>query len=49
MTSEAVTARADYSPTNNLSGDVFIQFKNENYTYRRTFTLSVPPPLRRFP
>ncbi len=33
MTSEAVTLRADYTPTHSLSGDFFVQFKNENYTY----------------
>jgi MtrB/PioB family decaheme-associated outer membrane protein len=33
MTSESVTARADYSTTRNLSADIFVQFKNENYTY----------------
>ena len=33
MTSEVVTARADYTPMTNLSTDFFVQFKNENYTY----------------
>jgi len=33
MTSEAVTARAEYTPMPSLSGSLFVQFKNENYTY----------------
>ena len=33
MTSESVTLRADYSPMPSLSSSVFVQFKNENYTY----------------
>ena len=33
MTSEAVTARAAYTPMDNLSGSFFVQFKNENYSY----------------
>jgi hypothetical protein len=33
MTSESVTARADYTPMNKISSGLFIQFKNENYTY----------------
>lgn len=33
MTSESVTFRTDYTPSPTLSGSVFIQFKNENYTY----------------
>jgi hypothetical protein len=33
MTSETVTVRGDYSPRDNLSGDVFISFKNEDYNY----------------
>ena len=36
MTSEAVTARADYTPSGNLSGGLFLQFKNENYNYSPT-------------
>jgi hypothetical protein len=36
MTSEAVTVRADYEPTNTLSTDLFLQFKNEDYTYPST-------------
>lgn len=39
MTSEAVTARADYTPINSVTGDVFVQFKNENYTYPAATTL----------
>jgi Putative outer membrane beta-barrel porin, MtrB/PioB len=33
MTSEAVTFRADYTPMHVLTSGVFLQFKNENYTY----------------
>ena len=33
MTSEAVTLRADYTPMNELTGSLFLQFKNENYSY----------------
>jgi len=33
MTSEAITARVDYTPMNSLSGSMFVQFKNENYNY----------------
>ena len=33
MTSEVVTARADYSPMQNLSAGFFLQYKNESYTY----------------
>lgn len=33
MTSEAVTARADYTPSHAVSAGLFLQFKNENYTY----------------
>ena len=33
MTSEAVTARADYTPAETMSGSFFLQFKNENYNY----------------
>jgi len=33
MTSEAITARADYTPMQSLSSGMFLQFKNENYNY----------------
>lgn len=33
MTSEGVTARADYSPATAFSGGFFVQFRNENYSY----------------
>lgn len=33
MTSEAVTLRADYTPTQKLSASFMAQFKNANYTY----------------
>jgi hypothetical protein len=33
MTSEAVTARADYNPLPNLGGSMFIQFRNEDFSY----------------
>jgi hypothetical protein len=33
MTSDAVKLRADYAPMVNLSGGLFVQFKNENYHY----------------
>jgi len=33
MTSEAVTLRVNYNPTDTLLGGFFVQFKNENYTY----------------
>lgn len=33
MTSDQVKLRADYTPLPNLSGGLFIQFRNENYTY----------------
>jgi MtrB/PioB family decaheme-associated outer membrane protein len=33
MTSEAVVLRADYTPSPMVSGGLFLQFKNENYTY----------------
>ena len=33
MTSESVTLRADYTPTQIVSADFFLQFKNENYSY----------------
>jgi hypothetical protein len=33
MTSEAITLRADYSPTEKLSGSLYVRFKNENYKY----------------
>ena len=33
MTSESVTLRADYTPTNSLSGSFFLRFKNEDYNY----------------
>jgi hypothetical protein len=33
MTSEAITARVDYTPKPSLSGSMFVQFKNENYNY----------------
>jgi hypothetical protein len=33
MTSESVTARVDYTPMHSLTGEVFLQFKNENYNY----------------
>jgi MtrB/PioB family decaheme-associated outer membrane protein len=33
MTSEGVTARASYMPMDNLSADMFVRFRNENYTY----------------
>ncbi|HUB16668.1 MAG TPA: OmpA family protein [Acetobacteraceae bacterium] len=36
MTSEAVTLRTDYEPRNDLSADLLLQFKNENYTYPST-------------
>ncbi|HEY1932645.1 MAG TPA: MtrB/PioB family outer membrane beta-barrel protein [Acetobacteraceae bacterium] len=33
MTSEAVTLRADYTPSNKVLGGFYVQFKNENYSY----------------
>ncbi len=33
MTSESVTMRADYSPMHSLTGELFLQFKNEDYNY----------------
>lgn len=33
MTSEGVTARLDYNPWQKLAGEIFVQFKNENYNY----------------
>jgi hypothetical protein len=33
MTSESVTLRTDYTPMNSLTTELFLQFKNENYTY----------------
>ena len=33
MTSEAVTLRADYSPTESLSTSLYVTFKNENFNY----------------
>lgn len=33
MTSEAVTARVDYTPLETMSASFFLQFKNENYNY----------------
>jgi hypothetical protein len=33
MTSEAVVARVDYTPSETMSSSMFLQFKNENYTY----------------
>lgn len=33
MTSEAVTMRVDYTPIPSLTSELFLQFKNENYTY----------------
>ncbi|MGO9157890.1 MtrB/PioB family outer membrane beta-barrel protein, partial [Mycobacterium sp.] len=33
MTSEAVTFRANYTPSDSLFGGFYVQFKNENYTY----------------
>jgi len=33
MTSEVVTLRANYTPSDTLSGGLQVQFKNENYTY----------------
>jgi hypothetical protein len=33
MTSEAVTLRADFTPSSTLLGGFYLQFKNENYTY----------------
>jgi hypothetical protein len=33
MTSEGVTARVDYMPLTNLTTELFVQFKNEDYTY----------------
>jgi hypothetical protein len=33
MTSEAVVLRADYTPSPIVSGGLFVQFKNENYSY----------------
>jgi hypothetical protein len=50
MTSNAVTARADYTPMNTLSADWFLEFKNENYNYPAAttangVTAANPPPL----
>jgi hypothetical protein len=42
MTSEAVTMRADYTPLDNLDADMFLQFKNENYTYPGAFNYTAP-------
>ena len=36
MTSESVTMRVDYTPLDSLNGELFLQFKNENYTYAGT-------------
>jgi len=33
MTSDAVKLRADYMPTHDITGGLFIQFKNEDYNY----------------
>jgi MtrB/PioB family decaheme-associated outer membrane protein len=33
MTSESVTFRTDYLPLDNLTTELFLQFKNENYNY----------------
>jgi hypothetical protein len=33
MTSDAVKLRVDYQPMGNLSAGLFLQFKNENFTY----------------
>lgn len=33
LTSESVTARLDYNPWQKLAGEIFVQFKNENYHY----------------
>lgn len=33
MTSQAVTLRADYTPSASWSGGLFLQFRNENYHY----------------
>lgn len=42
MTSEGVTARADYQPRNDTSVDLFVQFKNENYTYPGAVNYTAP-------
>jgi len=42
MTSEGVTARADYQPRDNMGADFFLQFKNENYTYPGATTYTAP-------
>jgi MtrB/PioB family decaheme-associated outer membrane protein len=33
MTSQAVTLRADYSPTEKVSASLYVKFKNENFNY----------------
>jgi len=33
MTSDAVRLRFDYAPADNLSGGLYVQFRNENYNY----------------
>ncbi len=42
MTSEAVTLRADYSPTESLSGSFYATFKNENFNYPAATNLRQP-------
>lgn len=42
MTSEGVTVRADYEPRDNASIDLFLRFKNENYTYPAAFNYTAP-------
>lgn len=38
MTAEAVTARADYTPTDKVSTDFFVRFRNEDYTYPTAYS-----------
>jgi outer membrane protein OmpA-like peptidoglycan-associated protein len=42
MTSESVTARLNYMPLDSLNADVFLQFKNENYTYPGASNYTAP-------
>jgi MtrB/PioB family decaheme-associated outer membrane protein len=40
MRSDAVKLRADYSPMENLTGGLFVQFRNENYSYPSAYSFA---------